>query len=86
MRPGRWSGRPLTLFLMNRMDFDRQFRLMELAESDEEVERLSAEIRTYIGVDSVREEEWKAGIARWHNRSMIELATFRELMGQAATV
>ena len=66
---------------MEAFNFDRQFRLMELADSDAEVERLSAEIRAYIGADPARRAEWKMAIARWHDRSMIELATFKELMG-----
>ena len=55
---------------MEAFNFDRQFRLMELAD-----------IRAYIGADPVRRAEWKMAIARWHDRSMIELATFKELMG-----
>lgn len=74
---------------MEPFDFDRQFRLMELADNDAEVERLTAEIRAYLDADpaqkAVRLAARREAVGRWHNRSMIELTAFKDLLGQPAT-
>lgn len=70
---------------METFDFDRQLRLMELAGSDAEVEQLAQAMHDYLTSDPQRKDEriaaWKQALARQRDRSAIELATFRELMG-----
>jgi hypothetical protein len=71
---------------MEAFDFDRQFRLMELADNEEEVARLSAQTRAYVGDDPERRAAWSEAISRLKERSMIELTLVRELLGQPVAV
>jgi hypothetical protein len=64
---------------------------MELANNDTDFKQLELELTTYLSTGTPHEQEtryaaFRAAVARQHDRSMIELATFRELMGQPVTV
>lgn len=72
-------------------DLDRHFRRMELAASDSEFTQLEQELTNYLTGGNTEENEkhyavFKAAVARQEQRSEIELATFRELMGKPVAV
>ena len=75
---------------METFDFDRHLRRIELASSGAEFVQLEQELANYLFADEVHEEErnqaFSAAINRQMERSAIELATFRELMGKPTPV
>ncbi len=72
-------------------NLDRHVRRMELADSDIELAQLEQELTNYLTQGSPEECEeryaaFRATIVRQEQRSEIELATFRELMGKPVAV
>lgn len=70
---------------MKTFDFDRHFRRMERADENE-LASLQQELHTYLNESPEEAPErktvWQQAIARLQERSMDELALFRQLMGK----